>query len=372
MNCKKCNKSIPDDSIFCAYCGIRQVPKPPGKKKRGNGQGSVYRYKDGWRAIVTIGYKPDGKRITKSQCFEKKTDAIMSLSTLKNSYVPRQIKPGVTFEECFEKMMVSHRNTINEKTEENYYFIFKKFESISFLPIDTIKTDMLQDCVDRVNTNSTKEKMKAIASLTFKFASANDIVSKNYAEYIKISREKQTEVEPFTKDEVRKILSAVGTVDYADYIAVLIFTGMRPGEMFELTKDDYFGDHFIGGIKTAAGKNRLIPIPELIQPMVQARVDKADKYIFCSPDGKKMDASHFRSRHFYPAIEQIGVRKLTPYSCRHTFATLMKDVNAPLTDKQRLMGHTSFSMTARYTHTDLESLAYVSNSIANSISNERN
>jgi integrase len=205
-------------------------------------------------------------------------------------------------------------------------------------------------------------KMKATASLIFKFAIANDLVNQNYAEYIVLPKQEEQEREHFSIEEIQKILLAVDKVPYADYIAVLILTGMRPNEMFWLKKSDYHGTYFIGGSKTDAGKNRLIPIPTIIQPMVKSVAERHIDFIFCAPNGKKMDLTNFRKRCYYPALEQIGVRALPPYSCRHTFATLLKNSDAPITDKQKLMGHSSFSMTAHYTHTDIESLAKASDS----------
>ena len=335
-------------------------------KHRGNGTGTVFPRGKKWVAQVTIGYKPDGKRITLSRTFAKKTDAINALPNLRNEYTPAQIKESISFEDCFEEMMVQHRKRIGDASAENYYYVFRHFSSIGFLRIAELKTSELQACVDAVPGKSMRTKMKAVANLTFKFALQNDVVDKNYAEFIVIERTEETEREPFNTAEIQKILDYASLNQYASYIAVLIFTGMRPNEMFALTKDDYHGTYFIGGSKTAAGKNRIIPIPSIIHPMVAdlARKSKSE-FIFSAPNGNQMDLSNFRKRFYYKTLVQIGVRKLPPYSCRHTFATLLKSVNAPITDKQKIMGHSSFSMTAHYTHTDLESVQAVSNGISN-------
>jgi site-specific recombinase XerD len=41
----------------------------------------------------------------------------------------------------------------------------------------------------------------------------------------------------------------------------------------------------------------------------------------------------------------------------------MKNVNAPATDKQKLIGHSKFEMTAHYTHTDIESLKKITDNL---------
>lgn len=57
-----------------------------GTKKRGNGQGSVYKMKNGkWRAEWTIGYKMDGSRISKRKGgFSTKKDAMKFLESEKS------------------------------------------------------------------------------------------------------------------------------------------------------------------------------------------------------------------------------------------------------------------------------------------------
>ena len=62
-------------------------------------------------------------------------------------------------------------------------------------------------------------------------------------------------------------------------------------------------------------------------------------------------------------LEEDGSHIYTPHCCRHTFATLMKNVDAPATDKQKLIGHSKFEMTAHYTHTDIESLKKITDNL---------
>ena len=88
MECIKCKKLIDDDFTFCPYCGKKQIrEKKP--RRRGNGQGTVYKDGNRYRAIVTIGYYlgEDGKlkRKTKSQRFDTKKEAIASLPVFKTS-----------------------------------------------------------------------------------------------------------------------------------------------------------------------------------------------------------------------------------------------------------------------------------------------
>ena len=60
MECIKCRAQIADDSVFCNYCGKRQTPPAHAPKRRGNGQGTIYKSPSGsWIAEVTLGYYTD-------------------------------------------------------------------------------------------------------------------------------------------------------------------------------------------------------------------------------------------------------------------------------------------------------------------------
>lgn len=114
----------------------------------------------------------------------------------------------------------------------------------------------------------------------------------------------------------------------------------------------------VGGIKTDAGKNRPVPIHPLIYPIFVKYYNKNGETIFCNEEGKKMSARTYREKKFAVALETLKMRALTPYSCRHTFATMLNRVNAPSANIQKLIGHVVGSDTTDkvYTHPEIEDL----------------
>ena len=354
MTCKYCHSEMPENAVFCPFCGRRVISLPERRTRRGNGQGCVYRRGKTWTAVVTVGYDSEAKRITRSKSgFRTKKEALEAVPGLKLSYKP--VSGGITLREAYDAMISHHAKRVSASTVACYDFAMEHFKALWHVPLREIKTEQLQTCVDLCSAGTrTRQNMKAAASLTCKYGIQNDIIEKNYAEYIIIGKEVQKEREAFTMDEVRQIYESQNV--WAGYILCLIFTGFRPNELFKLRKQDYHGDYFIGGSKTEAGKNRIVTIPPVIQPVVRRQLAVDSDYIFPAPNGSQMDLSHFRTRYYYPTLQSLDVRPLPPYSCRHTFATMLKNIQGAATDKQRLMGHTSFEMTAHYTHTDVESL----------------
>lgn len=361
MYCQKCKKQISEEFLYCPYCAYPQKTRKQKPKMRGNGTGSVYKEKNGtYRAVVVLGYITDenGKKYKKTHSkrgFKTKKEALEYIPHLKNS-VP-SIDENIKFNKLYEDWYKIHSQKVGKSTMDCYKSAFKHFAPIHFMNFALIKTDNLQKCVDDCGQGKrTKQNMKALGTLLYKYAMQNDVVSKNYAEFIYTGNDKQTEREPFTQQELRKLFDSVPTNPDARYVLILCYTGFRPEEFLKIQQTDYDKQNnaLISGSKTEAGKNRIVPISSKIANYVKELAENKD-YIF-SPNGTKISQKYFRNEIFYPALEKAGVKRLTPYSCRHTFATLMKNVNAPTTDKQKLIGHSKFEMTAHYTHTDIESL----------------
>jgi hypothetical protein len=60
MDCRKCSRSLPDDAIFCCYCGVKQEITRK-RRKRSNGSGAVFRYRGGWAIEYTDGWEISGE-----------------------------------------------------------------------------------------------------------------------------------------------------------------------------------------------------------------------------------------------------------------------------------------------------------------------
>lgn len=227
----------------------------------------------------------------------------------------------------------------------------------------------MQQCIDECEKGRrTKENMKALAGLLYKYAQQKDIADKNYAQFIFIPKSDKKEKVTFSKEE-QKLLWKNTKIKGVDLILVLCYTGLRPGELLAAKTDNYHPEkgYFVAGSKTTAGKDRIITISPKIEPFFESFAK--GEYLF-SYDGKMLKEKQFREGIFYPALESCGIdigesgnRRITPHCCRHTFATLMKEIQAPTTDKQRLIGHSKFEMTAYYTHTDVDSLKKITDQL---------
>ncbi|WP_211492651.1 MULTISPECIES: tyrosine-type recombinase/integrase, partial [unclassified Fusobacterium] len=106
--------------------------------------------------------------------------------------------------------------------------------------------------------------------------------------------------------------------------------------------------------KTNAGK-RTIPISSRILPIFKELYNTNNEYFFMVK-GKKRSYTGFRLS-FTTTLKKLNLEEHTIHDTRHTFASLLNNVNANRTSITKLIGHTDFNITENvYTHKDLEEL----------------
>ena len=371
MFCNKCKLEIPDESKFCNHCGAKQVRERSAKKK-GNGQGTVFRDSNGkWIAEYTIGWDIEDGVLTrkrrKKRGFTTKHEALAYLPNLKQD-LPQQ-DMDIKFKDLYQKWLDRHEEKVSHSTINCYKAAYRYFTPLYYVEVAKIRTEHLQKCIDECpHGTRTRENMKALGTSLWRYAMERDIVDRNYAEYLYVKKVDQGEKVAFSKAHLNAMWENVDSHPDIKYILVLCYTGMRLSEMIGAKTKDYHPEegYFVTGVKTEAGKNRAITISPKIRPFFDDF--PKGEYLFF---GKKISPNRFRSERFYEALQAIGIDQLdengehifTPHCCRHTFATLMKDITAPATDKQKLIGHSKFEMTAHYTHTDIDSLKKITDKL---------
>lgn len=345
-------------------------------RTRPNGAGTAYKRGRTWTARIVTGWRvaEDGHALpvwrTKGG-FSTKRDALAYCETLKNA--PKTVRK-LTMQEIYTQWLPTHQNRVSKSTMDCYKAAWKYFKPIHHLPFADIDLDDLQECVDECGKGKrTKENMKAVAGLLMKYAIPRHQTDLNYAEYIHTGNDAKGTHPAFSMEQVELIRQQIGITPHAEDIYVLIYTGFRPSELFALTKADYQDGILYGGIKTEAGKNRAVPVSPRIMPYIQARLNGPYNLLFPRDGGQPMSAKYFRDNYFYPVIAAAGIQPLptpdhpayyVPYSCRHTFANLLK--NAPGSDKDKagLIGHEDYRTTKKhYQSADLEAFKTIINSL---------
>lgn len=378
--CIKCSKNIPDGSAYCNHCGARQSAANK-RRSRGNGEGSIYKSDGKWRATITVGFEVrDGQlhQIRKSKCgFDKKQDArdwiTANMPELKQRAADRH-NPGITLRQLYDEWFPTHR--AGKSTMDCYKAAFKVFADVVDYPMEEQDVDDLQECLDSCGKGRrTKENARACLGLVYKYGIPRNCIPKdrNLAQYLDVGDHDESRGEGLNDIELSKIRKLAENGDTA---AVLVYChcylGFRPAAFISLRVADYIPAEkaFVGGIKTTAGRGRTVTVSPKIQPYVDTLLSRSADCVFTTT-GKPLRLKEYRSL-FYSVLERCGIdnpvdddgrHRLTPHSCRHTFATLMKRVSGSDTDKLALIGHTSTEQLRYYQDVSYSDLRRITDAI---------
>lgn len=212
--------------------------------KNPNGYGSVFKLggkrRRPWCARVTVGWSDEGKQQYKNiGYYEEREEAMIALAQYNCD--PYDIDNNrITFLEMYEKWSEEKFPKISDSSVRGYKLAFNKCEYLHKLKFKKIRKMHMQRVIDENSHLSyqSRSKIKVLFAQLYKFGIENDIVDKNYAEFVEVG-EMTTVIErkPFTDEEIELLWSNLDK-PYVDSILIMIYSGMRIGELLELTPDD--------------------------------------------------------------------------------------------------------------------------------------
>lgn len=342
------------------------------KKKRQmrlpNGLGSVHLIGDAksrrkpWRARVPSHIEFDKENGTAKQkyiiigYFETQAEGMAALFDYqKNPYTLEA--STATFADVFEMWKAKKYPDIAKKSQGSYNSAFALSKELHNMKMRDIRTTHLDHIMQTTKTGYGMQVLtKTLWGQIFKYAIEHDIVQKNYAEFIKTRDKdpgtKRTAIPP---EHIAKIWEAVDEGDStAEIVMIYIYTGLRLSELLEIPKSnvDLEARMMIGGKKTAAGKDRKIPIHKCIMPFIEKRM-KADGEWLIPGNGKRSSkpmGNQGFSNAFDALMQKLELPAYTPHYTRHTFATMTRTAGIEEDLRKLLMGHANGDITDRYTH----------------------
>lgn len=154
-------------------------------------------------------------------------------------------------------------------------------------------------------------------------------------------------------------LAAVSAPWLRDLVTFALHTGMRMGEILELTwRGVDFGRRTVTVLRSKNGERRTIPVNETVLRVLKEKAkvrSLASDRVFCSKAFTPMESGHLR-RSFRLALSKAKIEEFHFHDLRHTFATRLVQAGIDLYKVQQLLGHKSPIMTQRYAHHYPESL----------------
>ena len=225
-------------------------------------------------------------------------------------------------------------------------------------------------------------KALTILSMIINYATRNQWVMRNPAEYVDHARDERPvdqqplDMDVLTPQEVAALREAATPATYRNgklvtnnyrlMISFAVFTGCRVGEILcaawshinwesgQFHVRRAFREGQFQKPKTRTSYRRLSLPNFLLKELKVWRLacpNSPHDLIFPNLDGQPMNYSNLMTRGFHPARRRAGIRKIRFHDLRHTFASLMISNGKDVVRVSRLMGHANASFTLNvYSH----------------------
>ena len=302
---------------------------------------------------ITVGY------------YATKAEALPALSDFNKD--PFDLKfSSKTIKEVYEEWSERKFTEISEQNIKGYRAAWKLCEPIQNMRFVDIRIDHLQKLVDESGKNTpTLKKFKVMLKGLFDYAVIHGIITqdRNIVSYLDISHAGNPNARshtPFTTDQVNRLWEVHESNEYYSIILMLIYTGLRIGELLDLEKKDVHLDErwfFVKESKTDAGI-RSVPIARKVMPFFEYWYNKNDcPYLISTPDAQHFEYRNYSDSYWKPLLKHIGMEFHRPHDTRHTCISMLTAAKVDERFIQKIVGHKGQNVTQQvYTHLEIEEL----------------
>jgi integrase len=360
-------------------------------KRRGNGEGSIYRRPDGtWTGQISIGYDPVTGKLKRKSFYGKTRKEVadkiaQALQELRNG---TYIEPAqTTFGEWLDKWMTGYKKgQLKTSTYQNYEIIIDVHikPALGKIPMAKLQAHMLQNFyneklaagrADGKGGLSTRmvRYFHAIIRQALQQAVKEGLLPRNPADATSPPTIKNKQMRPLTETELLTFFEAAkGDRLFAAYVLAAT-TGLRRGELLGLCWDCVDLEHGVITVqrellvlkdglsleettKSKSGRRSITLTNDAIRELRKWKARQAQEklllgeayqdggLVFCKEDGTPLDPRDFTKR-FQRHLEKAGLPKVRLHDLRHTHASLLLARGVHPKVVQERLGHSSITMT---------------------------
>ena len=305
-------------------------------KRLPNGVGTVTKEKgkrrNPWRAM-----KPVGKKVSSSGKVYVEYKRIGSYATRSEAvkalmdYDDIPVTP-LTFDDVYQKWAAIKKPPLTASKKSAY----KHLKQIYHRKIAELKTLDLEHAINREEIPRTmKVECVTILHGVFDYALRHEYIDKDYSKLAQYDLDSKTRIKRsvFTKDEIDALWKKKEGF-YESALLILLYTGLRISELGNIRNEDiHLDEHYmVGGMKTEAGTNRIIPIHSDIRQLIASRINDGT-YLYTTERGTKLIEHNMRQFLLKNNIPH------TPHDTRHTYASQAYLCGMDENITKRILGH---------------------------------
>jgi integrase len=372
---------------MCRAC-IERKAQAMAKKKRGNGEGTIYRRKNGgWATQYTV-YTAEGrKRKTIYGKTRQEVAAKLAKALSDREGGLTYDAEGLTLGEYLDRWLVdSVKDTVRLTTYQGYERICRlhikpflgrvRLKDLSVIHVrglyrERLEAKLAPRMVQLIHVTLHKALKQAVT---------DGLIPRNVTEAVKPPQPEKKEIRRLSPNQARALLEEVKGDRLESLYVLAVSTGMRQGELLGLKWEDV--DLETGTVqvrrtlstqtgkevafsppKTAKGR-RSIKLPEVAKKSLrknlhaqrEERTSLAGLWedsglVFTTRVGTPLGRQELVTRSFKPLLRKVGLPDIRFHDLRHTCATLLLSKGVHAKFVQELLGHATISITLdTYSH----------------------
>jgi len=362
---------------------------------RANGEGTIYRRKDGRYEGAAYFRTTSGvhKRLrvygrTREEVHTRLTEA--KAKAQQGIPLPdRTWRLGSYLDYWLDQVVHTNRRP---KTYEQYEGAIRLYlkPGLGTCALSRLSVPMVQSFLNqKISEGHSVRKVqiiRTVLSSALSRAVREELVGRNVARLVELPAWQKGEIRPWSVDEARRFLDAARLHPLYPAFLLLLLCGLRRGEVLGLRWRDIdfetaeihirqqlqrVGRALVQSeVKTKAGR-RDLPLLGLVREALlihqgcqeAARrvagedwigTGTSDELVFTTGSGRPIEPRNF-VRSFWRICAQYDIRIIKLHHVRHTAATLLKNLGVPARDAQLILGHSQISVTQEiYQHDDMD------------------
>lgn len=258
--------------------------------------------------------------------------------------------------------IVDYRNSLRKLND----FIQRRNNGPVYLEDITLEDleDFLRYEKDRGLASASRSSILYTMKSFYNFLCKKEYCEKNIAVHLEPIKVQQKERDYLTEEEFEELVSAIDQPLIKAVLQTLFYTGGRISEITNLKLEDVdLENNVIHIIAGKGNKDRDIPISLKLHKILKDYLKrtrrpsvKTDRFFTTVKTGKV--SNNYINGCIRKALIKLGWdRKISAHNLRHSFSSNLLDKGASVVSIQKLLGHTSLTVTTRYLHQDKKTLS---------------
>jgi integrase/recombinase XerD len=241
------------------------------------------------------------------------------------------------------------------QTIDSYLFFLRPFLATINNPLDVEVSEVKLFLATLIDKYSNKSRCLAVSSLRFFFKKVVDRPDI----FVKLEVPKKEKKLPIvlSPEEIRAMIDATEHQKSRLILKLLYSSGLRVSELVNLKPKDLDFNQKIGWVRKGKGsKDRLFKIAESLLNPLKKWIEKNPQNQYLFSEDKPLTSRNIQLLMKSAAKKAGIVKKVTPHTFRHSFATQLLEHGENLIIIQQLLGHENLETTKIYTHISQDQL----------------